>query len=495
MSKFYNFYVKGVSLFVFFALLCLYSVGAAQTDKGQPSSSVAAVSANGAQNAAGTGESAAGGAATNPEVNQSSESSESAESANPANPAEAKPIVWFVHGMVSIRDNFDKELEVLAQIYPNAEKVEMKGWNSPKMSIVQMGVAWSVSLENSTKFVPELAEMILQLPPDQRDRLILAGHSLGARIVVKAAAVCAKKNVHVKKIILAGAAIDNDDPDIQTAIGVSNEIVDNLINFNDALLALYKIGAESNSALGTGYLYKTDPQRFREIGMEGTVEHYGYKYFQRYLKAVKDNNFAYPGIIVPQDYSNVNFPTGGGMVWWDALDSCEGWRLQHNQATGHCRIIDPDGSRLAWGRKVKMEAAFDKVKFQLAQKSGKPFVIDSSKIEVNQDLLNADRTTGGGQYWWNDKEEFHGWKLQQNKVSGHFRILDDSNVRRAWGWEDSMRKSFTDVKRQINLQIDEARKAKEAANAAPNSTDATNPTNTTNTTNSTNTTNTTNSTK
>ncbi len=453
MSMCCNYYVKGISLSAFFNLMCLCSIGFSQTANEQTTTTASNTSqigtGSGSQNVPAQGESTA-----TPTENPAAVSPDS---------AEVKPIVWFVHGMVSIRDGFNEELDVLRQIYPNAETVEMKAWNSPKMNIAQMGVAWSISLENSAKFVPELVKMILQLPPDQQARLILAGHSLGARIVVKAAAECAKKNVHIKKIILAGAAIDNDDPDIPAVLDVSNEIVENLINFNDALLAIYKIGGEFKPALGTGYLYKTDPLRFREIVVAGTVEHYGYKYFERYLKAVTDNNFEYSGIVVPQDFMQVNFPTGGGMVWWDVLDSSLGWRLQHNQATGHCRIIDSGGTRRAWGRKVKMEAAFDKVKFQLEQKTDKLFVVQSANISVIQDLFNANRTTGGGPFWWSNVQEYHGWKLQQHRITGHFRILDDSNVRRAWGWEDSMQKSFDDVKRQIDLQIEEVLKAASTA--------------------------------
>ena len=53
------------------------------------------------------------------------------------------------------------------------------------------------------------------------------------------------------------------------------------------------------------------------------------------------------------------------MVWWDVLDSSGGWKLEKNKVTGHCRIIDPDKLRTAWGREAEMRAAFEKVKQQL----------------------------------------------------------------------------------------------------------------------------------
>ncbi len=371
-----------------------------------------------------------------------------------------KPIVWFVHGMVSIRDKFDEEMNVLKEIYPNAEEITLKKWNSPKMNPAQMGVAWSISLENSMKYVPELSNEIMLLPPEKQQRLILIGHSLGGRILVKTSAILKKNNVHVKKIILAGAAINNDDPDIPATFEVSNETVENIINFNDVMLTVYKVGAEFHSALGTGYLYITDKKQFREIVMSGTVEHYGYRYFQKYKEVLKTGNFTNKYIIVPQDFSNVDFPTAGGTVWWDALDSYKGWILQQNQASGHCRIIDNSGVRRAWGRKNEMTLSFEKVKYQLSAKDKIEKVVSSKDIVVIQDYPNWDRSTGGGPVWWNTLDSYKGWKLQQHKMTGHCRILDDSDVRRAWGDAVKMRQSFDDVKKQLSANPKKDKKVK-----------------------------------
>ena len=378
---------------------------------------------------------------------------------DPKNDSE-KPIVWFVHGMVSIRDKFEEEMDVLREIYPDAEEVTLKTWNSPKMNPAQMGVAWSISLENSMKYVPELANEIMALPPEKQQRLILIGHSLGGRILVKTSVILKKNNVHVKKIILAGAAINNDDPDIPATFSVSNETVENIINFNDIMLTAYKVGAEFHSALGTGYLYITDKNEFREIVMSGTVEHYGYRYFQKYKDVLKTGNYTNKYIIVPQDFSNVDFPTAGGTVWWDALDSYKGWILQQNQASGHCRIIDDSGVRRAWGRKNEMTLSFEKVKNQLSAKKNGEKAVSSKDIVVIQDYTNWDRSTGGGTVWWNTLDSYKGWKLQQHKLTGHCRILDDSDVRRAWGEAAKMRVSFDDVKKQLSTKTKKDKKEK-----------------------------------
>lgn len=46
---------------------------------------------------------------------------------------------------------------------------------------------------------------------------------------------------------------------------------------------------------------------------------------------------------------NIPFPTMGGHVFWNELANVNGWRLQKNMVTGHCRILDPDDVRRAWG--------------------------------------------------------------------------------------------------------------------------------------------------
>lgn len=41
--------------------------------------------------------------------------------------------------------------------------------------------------------------------------------------------------------------------------------------------------------------------------------------------------------------------------------------------------------------------------------------------------------TMGGQQFWTDVRHVDGWRVQSNSETGHFRLLDPSNVRNAWG--------------------------------------------------------------
>ena len=48
-------------------------------------------------------------------------------------------------------------------------------------------------------------------------------------------------------------------------------------------------------------------------------------------------------------------------------------------------------------------------------------------------LLNVPLPTLGGAQFWTDYQWRRGWRIQQNAVSGHWRLIDDRNVRMVWG--------------------------------------------------------------
>ena len=46
---------------------------------------------------------------------------------------------------------------------------------------------------------------------------------------------------------------------------------------------------------------------------------------------------------------NIPFPTMGGKVFWKTLAEKDGWKVQKNMFTGHCRVLNPNNVRKAWG--------------------------------------------------------------------------------------------------------------------------------------------------
>jgi hypothetical protein len=69
--------------------------------------------------------------------------------------------------------------------------------------------------------------------------------------------------------------------------------------------------------------------------------------------------------MVPQDKINFEWKVMDVEVWWEVIDKKDGWKLERNIVTGHCRIVNPEKLRVAWGGREKMEKPFKKVKAQL----------------------------------------------------------------------------------------------------------------------------------
>ncbi len=53
-------------------------------------------------------------------------------------------------------------------------------------------------------------------------------------------------------------------------------------------------------------------------------------------------------------------------------------------------------------------------------------------------MPNIKSPTMGGHVFWTDIVEYNGWRLQQNDITHHARILDDNDVRIAWGTINGM---------------------------------------------------------
>jgi Uncharacterized protein with an alpha/beta hydrolase fold len=65
--------------------------------------------------------------------------------------------------------------------------------------------------------------------------------------------------------------------------------------------------------------------------------------------------------------------------------------------------------------------------------------------------LNFPTATMGGVQFWSDELVFRGWRIQQNVLTGHYRLLDDHDFRMAWGTFDQCQARLEELKREHNL--------------------------------------------
>ena len=73
-------------------------------------------------------------------------------------------------------------------------------------------------------------------------------------------------------------------------------------------------------------------------------------------------------------------------------------------------------------------------------------------IERNVSMPNIPFPTMGGLVFWNNIAECNGWKIQQNMLTHHARIIDSNDVRIAWGTLDEMKDLLEDLANYLKLQ-------------------------------------------
>lgn len=67
-------------------------------------------------------------------------------------------------------------------------------------------------------------------------------------------------------------------------------------------------------------------------------------------------------------------------------------------------------------------------------------------------LPNWVTPTLGGRQFWADQVVFHGWRIQRNVFTGHCRLLDEKNLRRAWGSLAACEARLDEIRREQNLE-------------------------------------------
>lgn len=64
---------------------------------------------------------------------------------------------------------------------------------------------------------------------------------------------------------------------------------------------------------------------------------------------------------------------------------------------------------------------------------------------------NLPTKTLGGREFWGDVVHFHGWRIQQNVLTEHFRLIDRDDVRHAWGTREQCQAKLDEIKRDKKL--------------------------------------------
>ncbi|MGM0370727.1 MAG: SHOCT domain-containing protein [Bacillota bacterium] len=81
------------------------------------------------------------------------------------------------------------------------------------------------------------------------------------------------------------------------------------------------------------------------------------------------------------DKPNVDFSTAGGKTWWNNLAVADGWKIQQNKLTKHCRLLNPQNTRKAWGSRSSIESAVNTVYNRISKKDNQQSTSSSNNKE------------------------------------------------------------------------------------------------------------------
>lgn len=286
--------------------------------------------------------------------------------------------VWYVPGWMRTDAPQPGIMESLTNTFAEA-KVEFKAWDGNT-------AIWPMAVESADKEVWRLAFEIAMMPQSEREGLTLVGHSLGGRIVMRALARLGERGLKVRQGVVLAAAIPHSDPDIARCGAGSQLPILAVCNPDDVTLRyVYSVaGGESAAAFGAnGSLAPVanvrecvtptnltqqvaiDRSWAKSQSLKDLANHHALFYLA-YMRRLFEGEPPSGEVMVPQQYVNVEWPVTDTGDWWNVLDERKGWKLERNVVTGHCRILNPDTVRAAWGDEKTMRAAFDKVKAQVA---------------------------------------------------------------------------------------------------------------------------------
>ncbi len=81
-----------------------------------------------------------------------------------------------------------------------------------------------------------------------------------------------------------------------------------------------------------------------------------------------------------------------------------------------------------------------------------PFFVALSRVTDSVPPPNLPLRTLGGKQLWSDIFVHAGWRIQEHVYTGHARLLDSNNVRRAWGSYEDCRAHFEGERERLNLK-------------------------------------------
>ena len=257
--------------------------------------------------------------------------------------------VFFVPGWRTGDSNRAGCVRIMRDIWPGSS-ITVKSWDSL--------VSLNTARQNAAEFVPELLAEILRMPEKKRSHLVLAGHSLGAAIVLEVLCELEKRGVAIHSAALLGAPVANDDPRIFRALNAVRNYCYNVAFSGDGILrTLYPL-SESGIPLGTAG-WKYFHPRMIESRLEQSFSfyhHFAYRYLEeldRLIDAQCEDDLLKNG-----HHPFLYDETG---IFWKVERDFRSWQLQKHLFNNEYRLIDPRKRIRFSGDRKSAETAWESV--------------------------------------------------------------------------------------------------------------------------------------
>lgn len=274
---------------------------------------------------------------------------------------------YFGNSEKMLRNRRAEEYALLREVFPG-KKIAMLDWQSQG--------SWGDCMKRADELTAFLQKKLEAMPAERRENIVLVGHSLGARVIVRALAAVADKKLRVGRVILLAAAVADDDPDIGRALGVSILPVINIYCAEDGVLRSVFGFFEGFGALGAyGNVEDYPHDRFLQFRVKGEYDHDNWlnnHWSVFYLGLLRDamqnpdqvrpvwNPAAQPAPGVRPEYISES-PVA---PLWNTVETAPGeWRLQqHKIFRWQYHILDRRDMLRAEGSETDMRNAFDQFK-------------------------------------------------------------------------------------------------------------------------------------
>ena len=267
-----------------------------------------------------------------------------------------------------VRERQEREIDYLQKTFPGCQ-VAYLYWNND--------VSWSECVANAADLTKKLYQYLRTLPAAERDRIILAGHSLGAKTVINTMASLQRHKCRIQQGVFLGAALADNDPDIDRAVKASVKPVINVYSPADGTLRFLLGSLRKAGPLGAyGNAKPYPPERFLQYrvtphftGSDWIHNHWSVFYLERLQQALSTPDTPNeihppePRLKIPYKTRKSNYVSGtSAVIPWKTLRSSHGWRLQQNKILPlQCRLIDRRDFIRAEGNKKEMTESFDSV--------------------------------------------------------------------------------------------------------------------------------------